>query len=167
MDLHKHSEKSAAVPMSRIKDRLAKLQRYTVELLRVTKLDVPIIGDIDVKEEDWSTHNLLAPDFTSMPFIQMEHTFIPSASINHGCDVLVFGVTKRKTIEGVYWDMPAVMVLTCACHGMDPETGYWDEDWHVRGVFTSPAAAVTSVVTRLVEDVVQNNHSYPLEGSDL
>lgn len=150
----------------RLKARLAKLQSYTLELLRVTKLDVPIIGDIDVKEEDWSTHNFLTSE-KHMPFIQMEHDFIPSASINHGCDVLVFGVTQRKTIKGIYWDMPAVMVLTCACHGMDPDTGYWDEDWHTRGVFTNSAAAVTSLVTRLVEDVVKNNHAYPLEGSDL
>ena len=166
MDLYKHSEKSIEDSMSRLKDRLAKLQSYTIELLRVTKLDVPIIGNIDVKAEDWSTHNLLASD-KHMPFIQMEHDFIPSASINHGCDVLVFGVTQRKPIKEIYWDMPAVMVLTCACHGMDPETGYWDEDWHVRGVFTNPAAAVTSVVSRLVEDVVQRNYAYPLEGSDL
>ncbi len=149
-----------------VKRRVAELQKYTIELLRVSKLDFPIVGNIKVSEEDWSTHNEL-PCTRHNGFMQSWED-IPVASINHGCDVLVFGVSTRRTIKsgelGMQWDSPAVMLLTCACHGMDPDTGYWDEDWHVRDVYDKPTAAVTALISRLVEDVVSNNFAYPLEG---
>ena len=148
-----------------VKRRVAELQKYTIELLRVSKLDFPIVGDIKVAEEDWSTHDVDASGFVDG--FQQQFEDIPMVSINHGCDLLVFGVSNTiltKTLTSNDWVRPAIMQLTCACHGMDPDTGYWDEDWTTRGVYYKPAAAVTAIISRLVEDVVSNNYAYPLEG---
>ncbi len=145
-----------------VKRRVAELQNYTIELLRVSKLDFPIVGDIKVSEEDWSTHDVEACDAHAGFKQQFED--IPMVSINHGCDLLVFGVSNTKTLTSNDWVRPSIMQLTCACHGMDPDTGYWDEDWTTRGIYYKPAAAVTAIISRLVEDVVSNNFAYPLEG---